>query len=156
VAESVEMRRILFATDLSPAALAAWPVARRLAGALRAEVVLYHAVPPLTFRDLPPETFFRYFETARAEAGEELGTLQAEAQSEGLKAVVRIDEGRAASSILRAAEEEGADLIVMGTMGRTGVRRLLLGSVAAEVVRLAHCPVLTVGPEGRKETSHAH
>jgi nucleotide-binding universal stress UspA family protein len=45
---------------------------------------------------------------------------------------------------VRIAEERGADLIVMGTHGRTGLQHVLLGSVAEKVVRLAPCPVLTV------------
>jgi nucleotide-binding universal stress UspA family protein len=53
-------------------------------------------------------------------------------------------EGEAASEILRVAAESKCDLIVMGTHGRTGLRRLLMGSVAEKVVRKAACPVLTV------------
>jgi nucleotide-binding universal stress UspA family protein len=151
MSERVELRRILFASDLSAAARAAWAAARSLGAAFHAELVLYHAIPPLTLRDLPPEIFSRYTEAARAEAEQELGKLSAEAEGEGLKAAIRIDMGRPADQILLAAEEEGVDLIVMGTTGKTGVRRLLLGSVAAEVVRLARCPVLTVGPGGQKE-----
>ena len=52
--------------------------------------------------------------------------------------------GDPATAIVQAAEEEGADLIVMGTHGRTGLTRLLMGSVAEAVVRKAKCPVLTV------------
>jgi nucleotide-binding universal stress UspA family protein len=52
--------------------------------------------------------------------------------------------GHAAEDILRAAETSGADLIVMGTHGRTGLAHLLMGSVAENIVCKAHCPVLTV------------
>ena len=52
--------------------------------------------------------------------------------------------GPAAETIVQIAQERAADLIVMGTHGRTGLRHLLLGSVAEKVVRLAPCPVLTV------------
>ena len=55
-----------------------------------------------------------------------------------------VDEGRPAAAILRAARENGCDLIVMGTHGRTGLDRLITGSVAEKVVRLAPCSVLTV------------
>lgn len=55
-----------------------------------------------------------------------------------------IDVGRPASSIVRVAEENRVDLIVMGTHGLTGIGRLLVGSVAQEVVAKAPCPVLTV------------
>ena len=56
----------------------------------------------------------------------------------------RLLEGEPAKAILHAARDGGCDLIVMGTHGRTGLRRVLMGSVAEEVVRLAPCPVLTV------------
>jgi nucleotide-binding universal stress UspA family protein len=58
-------------------------------------------------------------------------------------------EGETTSEILRVAEEEGCDLIVMGTKGRTGLARMLLGSVAETVLRQAPCPVLTVRPHAR-------
>jgi nucleotide-binding universal stress UspA family protein len=76
-----------------------------------------------------------------------------ERQLEGLRALVddgetlittRLEEGTPAVRILEIADEETVDLIVMGTHGRTGVRRLLLGSVAETVVRRARCPVMTV------------
>jgi nucleotide-binding universal stress UspA family protein len=56
-------------------------------------------------------------------------------------------EGQAASAIVRQAEQVRADLIVMGTHGRSGLPHMLLGSVAEKVVRTASCPVLTVRPE---------
>jgi nucleotide-binding universal stress UspA family protein len=56
----------------------------------------------------------------------------------------RLAEGEPDETILRVARESNCDLIVMGTHGRTGLRRALMGSVAEQVVRLATCPVLTV------------
>jgi nucleotide-binding universal stress UspA family protein len=57
---------------------------------------------------------------------------------------VRLGRGRAAAEVLRVAGEVGCGLIVMGTHGRSGVGRLLLGSVAEAVLRRAECPVMTV------------
>jgi nucleotide-binding universal stress UspA family protein len=57
------------------------------------------------------------------------------------------EEGESATAILQKAEQKQADLIVMGTHGRTGLEYMLLGSVAEKVVRKAHCPVLTIRPE---------
>ena len=62
----------------------------------------------------------------------------------GLRIERRFEEGDPAGGILRVAREVVADLIVMGTHGRTGLGRLLMGSVAEQVVRRASCPVLTV------------
>jgi nucleotide-binding universal stress UspA family protein len=57
--------------------------------------------------------------------------------------------GEPAAEILEVARARGADLIVMGTHGRTGLEHALMGSIAERVVRRAHCPVLTVRPAGR-------
>jgi universal stress protein A len=66
---------------------------------------------------------------------------------------VEVAAGQPADAIVRAAEEREADLIVMGTHGRTGLQHVLLGSVAEKVVRLAPCPVLTV--RHREKTRNA-
>jgi nucleotide-binding universal stress UspA family protein len=62
----------------------------------------------------------------------------------GVKMERRLVQGEAVESILQLAQEEGVDIIVVGTHGRTGVARLLMGSVAEMVLRRAHCPVVTV------------
>jgi nucleotide-binding universal stress UspA family protein len=63
-------------------------------------------------------------------------------KDKGIKAVAQDVDGVPHLQIAKSSEE--ADLVVMGTHGRTGLPRLLLGSVAERVVRLAHCPVITV------------
>jgi nucleotide-binding universal stress UspA family protein len=63
---------------------------------------------------------------------------------------VEVAMGQPADTIVRVAQERGADLIVMSTHGRTGLQHVLMGSVAEKVVRLAPCPVLTVK---RRETA---
>ena len=84
-------------------------------------------------------------------AGEEIAAEGlAQAQSAGVQAqsvVLETMGGRAADSIVKQARDWGADLIVLGTHGRRGVRRLLMGSDAEEVVRTATVPVLLVGAE---------
>jgi nucleotide-binding universal stress UspA family protein len=72
--------------------------------------------------------------------------------SAGLSVEHRLADGDAAEEVLRAAGETGSDLIVLGTHGRTGLKHLLMGSVAEQVVRKAPCPVLTVKapPAGRR------
>jgi nucleotide-binding universal stress UspA family protein len=88
----------------------------------------------------------------RAEGAARLNALPAPRAD--VRAERRLEVGDPATEILRVAAELPADLIVMGTHGRTGLGRLLLGSVAELVVRRAACPVLTVSrpaaPEGRR------
>jgi nucleotide-binding universal stress UspA family protein len=68
----------------------------------------------------------------------------------------RLEEGDPVTQILGIAEEESCDLIVMGTQGRTGLGRILMGSVAEQVMRKATCPVLTVKmPEGENTAQRA-
>jgi nucleotide-binding universal stress UspA family protein len=64
----------------------------------------------------------------------------------GLQVEGRVVEGRPDEAIVKAAEEAGADLIVVGSHGRTGLKRILLGSVAERVIGNANCPVLVVKP----------
>ena len=81
----------------------------------------------------------------RAEIERELSALRVRAETAGASAVqTLVAEGSPAEEIARCAERGGFDLIVIGTHGRRGVQRVLIGSVAERVVRLAPCPVLTV------------
>ena len=68
----------------------------------------------------------------------------AQASAPGLQANYRVEKGDAAPRIVGVAEETRCDLIVMGTHGRTGLGRVLMGSVAEQVLRTAPCPVVTV------------
>jgi nucleotide-binding universal stress UspA family protein len=81
----------------------------------------------------------------RAHLQEELQRFAKPAADAGLETRVRLLEGNATRSILEEARDAGADLIVLGTHGREGFERLVLGSVAEKVLRQAACPVLTVG-----------
>jgi nucleotide-binding universal stress UspA family protein len=73
-----------------------------------------------------------------------LSALQAKARKAGVKGVTLLLDGVAHEAIARAAKSKKADLIVIGTHGRTGLAKFFLGSVASRVVAAASCPVLTV------------
>lgn len=141
------VRRLLCATDFSPASGPAWAFAQRLALATKAELFLLHVLPPAS-----PEGPFDARTHGRSRQEEMRQTLAALGRlvefmiDESLRVSVQVEEGPAAPRILARCEREGADLLVVGTHGRTGLDRLLLGSVAGEVVDLAPCPVVTVRP----------
>jgi nucleotide-binding universal stress UspA family protein len=80
----------------------------------------------------------------RTGAQRQLDRLVAKARKAGVRAKGLLLEGVPHERIVRAARATRADLVVLGTHGRTGLGRVLLGSVAGRVVALAHCPVLTV------------
>jgi nucleotide-binding universal stress UspA family protein len=109
-------------------------------------LVLLHVISPMYpigFR-VPVSAYKRLAAAETAAARKQLVALLARARSAGAKAAVTILEGRPADRIVHAARVRRADLIVMGTRGRTGLPRLLLGSVASRVVSMSPCPVLTV------------
>jgi universal stress protein A len=140
-------QRILCATDFSDTAETAWEGACELARMLRAELILVHV-----FTELPiyPEVAVievqRVWEEQRAWVEKELADRVAAASRRGLTARYLVKTGVAAEGIVDASTEAHADLIVIGTHGRTGLTRLVIGSVAERVVRLAPCPVLTIKP----------
>jgi nucleotide-binding universal stress UspA family protein len=141
------IRRILCATDLSPASEPAWDEALLLARLLGAEVVLLHVVSPMPIPlegYLPPPLYVELVEGAQREAQASLDARLAHSSGPGVKARGRVAEGTPAQQIVDVAQKEGSDLLVVGTRGRTGLERVLLGSVADRVIRTASRPVVTV------------
>jgi nucleotide-binding universal stress UspA family protein len=143
---------ILHPTDFSRNSESAFHMACALARDYGARLVLLHVKPLLTvaygeFGALPPEASDHL-----EELKERLARLQP--ADAGIPVDRYVVEGEIAWEILRLAGELKVDLIVMGTHGRSGLGRLLMGSVAELVVRKASCPVLTVKnpvPEEAKE-----
>jgi nucleotide-binding universal stress UspA family protein len=144
------IRRIAYATDFSPASLAAFDEALRLARATGAELTVLHVLPSpvVPFVEggyIPQEIWDQLLAGQRAHADREMDRLVQAAADAGVRAVTCIVEGGVpADEIVTAAEQAKTDLLVLGTHGRTGVARLVLGSVATRVVATASCPVLTV------------
>lgn len=135
----IELKNVLFATDFSPAANAALPYATGLVRHYEAKLYALHVRIPLSPEALPV--------VAKAAADDERAGVQTlrEAAS-GIEPVILVEEGPLWPTIESVVKKHDIDLIVVGTRGRTGVGKLLLGSVAEEIVRNASCPVLTVGP----------
>ena len=136
---------ILVATDGSPASAAASEEAIDLAGRLDARLIVINVVnaPELaTASAIYPGTVA----SARDEAEGIARQVVEEALRAGVSATFLTWEGQPGEAIVAAAESEAADLIVVGTHGRSVVGRLLLGSVSEYVVRHAHAPVLVVRP----------
>jgi nucleotide-binding universal stress UspA family protein len=137
----LKIRTILHPTDFSAPSLAAFQVACALARDYGARLVLLTIKPPeVVYGDgfvLAPDP-----EPVRRELFEKLKALGPADPSVHVQHVVM--EGDPAAGIVEKARELACDVIVMGTHGRTGVGRLLLGSVAEAVLRKAPCPVLTI------------
>jgi nucleotide-binding universal stress UspA family protein len=136
-------KTILHPTDLSAAADRAFQLAASLAREYDARLIVLHVVClPAVMYGPPPESYLDHL----------LEELRRQRPSDPTVRVQNLlVEGAPAAAILRAARETACDLIVMGTRGRAGLGRLLLGSVAEGVVRRACCPVLTVrGPQAQR------
>jgi nucleotide-binding universal stress UspA family protein len=135
------VRAVLHATDLSEDSRAALTVARSLARDLGARLVLFHVLP--VANEVPGVVPLPLDVPATREA---LGVLRRRCDGPDLKAPVEtaLRQGRYAEEILRAADEARCDLIVTGTHGRSGLGRVLMGSVAEAVLRRARCPVIAV------------
>ena len=145
--EAAGLKRLLVATDFSSGSEQAWLVARQLAGQLGAEIVLLHVLVEVPLFSEGPFTMKHtreVFEAAQAWVEKMLGGWVATAAAAGLRARWIVCTGVPHKEIVAAAAREKADVIVLGTQGRGGLDRALLGSVADRVIRLAPCPVLTV------------
>lgn len=141
------MRRILFASDFSSASRPAFAKVLEIAHALRAELILIHAFAmmlPVDGMYMTAATWDAVERDARQAAEKELERLHRAARKAGVRSTTVVVEGFAADQIVRVAKARRADLIVMGTHGRTGLSKMVMGSVATRVIASAPCPVMTV------------
>lgn len=138
--------RLLVPTDFSPGASAAAIVAAHLARALGASIDVLTVVDTSPLADAYGDASFRAERIAAIHAkAKEDGATFADRHCTGVRQVrVHVRDGDTFLEILRAAEEIGSDVIVMGTHGRTGIAHLLIGSVAEKVMRKSPVPVMTV------------
>ena len=147
--ESDSLSTIVVATDFSETASLALDRAIEFAIRHESEIALVHVmqpdIPPLAAPEMiviPPN----YEEMLREACTEGLTKAAQRARERGVRVSQYLEQGRAAKRITACADGLAADLIIIGTRGNTGFKRLLLGSVAEEVVRIADQPVLTVHP----------
>jgi nucleotide-binding universal stress UspA family protein len=143
---TIEVRTILVPIDFSPNAEAVLEWASHLAEEHKSRLVLLHAYHlPVDFQQLegaylPPD----FWTQVKNDAAQNLERYAAPLRERGLTVETVIREGYPASVIEDEAAERNVDLLVIGTRGHTGLKHLLLGSVAERVVQKAPCPVLTV------------
>jgi nucleotide-binding universal stress UspA family protein len=143
------MKRILVPTDFSEPSKAAMDYAAKLGRSLGSQLTflfvvepVYLAVPGDMYAPIPRVDML-LMEQQRL-AREQLAKLSRQLQKKGLKCRAVLATGSVYQNIADTARKTKADLIVIGTHGRTGLSHVLLGSVAERVVQTAPCPVLTV------------
>lgn len=143
----LRIESILCPLDFSDFSTKAYEYAQSLARQYEAKLILAHIVQPV-FSAYPsyvyPDMVNDIYQDLRAHAEEQLKEFARSHARHGVQVVNVVREGAVTETILALAEAEAVDLIVMGTHGRHGFDRLLLGSVTEKVLRKARCPVLAV------------
>ena len=137
-------KRVLVALDGSTACEAVLRFLMEIAGPLDMTVLLLRVLEPMPAQVANATVVIDDFEARRREAEEYLAPISAALRSQGVETAWAIRRGRPAEEILAAARESGANLIAMATHGRTGLGRLLFGSVAEAVLRHAPVPVFMI------------
>jgi len=143
IAPARPFRTVLLATDLTPASAEATERAIELSARLGARLLIVNVMDA---GRLVGGGSHQRLDQARAEREEVLLEVVRTARAAGASAEFLIWSGDPGNSLVSAAEAEHADLLVVGTRGRSGAERMLLGSVSDHLVHHAGCPVLVVRP----------
>jgi len=142
--------KILVATDGSEQNHQAVVEAVGLARSEKADLHCLFIVDTIAFASLPMDvTWENVYNVLYQEGKDAINAVQKRAKKSGIKFTGSVQEGNPAMEIVKYARENKVDIIVVGTLGRGGLSRFLLGSTAEKVIRTAPCPVLVVRqPEG--------
>lgn len=146
--KSVTFKRILVATDFSGASNAALKCAAGIAGVNDADLFVVHALPLEAHLPAPLDPMPAILDQEVRQAKEHLAQLESEALA-GLRHETILERGPVFDVVDDVIRKKQIDLLVTGTHGRTGIRKIVLGSVAETLFRRFTCPVLTVGPSAK-------
>ncbi|MGC1255789.1 MAG: universal stress protein [Candidatus Acidiferrales bacterium] len=150
----VKVKNILYLTDFSQPSESALAFATTLGRGFGARVLALHVLIPAPYVYTTPGLTAVAIEAAEETAQAEMQRV--ESRLAGLEHKTLVERGLEVwPSVRRAIEEDHVDLIVVGTHGRTGAEKLLMGSVAEEIFRRSPVPVLTIGPGVRSSTHNA-
>lgn len=142
------LKRILHATDFSKASARALQEAVKLAKENSARLLVVHVIEPTPYvaggEFGGAEIYMKLEDATKRNAQSSMSKLMQRLKKLQIKAESLLLRGAAHEQIVKAAKSKKADMIVIGTHGRTGLSKLFLGSVAGKVVSLATCPVMTV------------
>ena len=152
------IKRILVPIDFSDDSLKALAYARDFGKPFGAELCVLYVVEPIYYA-APADMYATspnmamLIDEQRRVGAQQLARINADLKKKGERVRTLQKTGSAAQSVVDTAKSIKADLIIMGTHGRTGLAHMLMGSVAERVVRMAHCPVLTVRREAAKKAA---
>lgn len=147
---SLKVKNILFATDFSACSEAAVPYLRALAAIFGATVHVAHVIPPETTGGVSLDAFPE-LDRSRKTAEERMAKFLVKNPLHGLTHHLLVERGPLWHVLDDVISKHEIDLIILGTHGRRGLKKLVLGSVAEEIFRRAKCPVITVGPSAPQD-----
>src|SRR5579864_535251 len=146
VLPAVRLKNILYTTDFSNSSRLALPVVAAIARKYGSHIFAAHVWAPLPYSMVPPESLAALEGKEADDARKALDNFMHIKELEGLAVTPILKCGEATRELSRIVHQPHIDLAVLSTHGRTGFKRLLMGSVAEELFRSLPCPVLTVGP----------
>lgn len=138
---------VLFLTDFSSASELALPYAVALARQYKGKIYIAHVIAPQMYEFIPPDFVPEVLPKITAYAERRMNRLVTEFDFGDVPHEALLQQGEIWDTLRQLADQRQIDVIALGTRGRRGLQKILMGSVAEEVIRLAHRPVLTVGPE---------
>jgi len=141
----IALKNVLFATDFSPVSEAAFLYAESVARRYGSKLIVGHVISPMETRMVPPEGWGACQQALEDAANVQMGELELRLRRLPHECTIR--HGLVWDAVSDLIGEKAADLVVLGTHGRSGLGRFLMGSVAEEVFRQAPCPVMTIGPK---------
>lgn len=143
---NVSFKNILLATDFSEVSSKAVPYAAAIAGRYGSKIYLVHVISPEARMPIPIEPLPAELDYGRQNAERNMENFLRRSLLGDVPHEVLLEQGRIWDILPALIQRDEIDLLVLGTHGRGGLKKVLLGSVAEELFRLALCPVLTVGP----------
>ena len=144
--QQIALKNILFATDFEVSASRALPFAVALADRYGAKFYAVHVIPPGAYALARPESIDLTLEELQAHAIRALNQIIDPLRQQGQRCGTLLGCGDVLAVLMEFVRNHGVDLVVVGTSSRGGLGKVLLGSTAEEIIRVAPCPVLTVGP----------
>ncbi len=151
--ESITFKNILLATDFSEVSRKAVPYAAAIASRFGSKIYLVHVIPPEARMPVPMEHLPAQLDRSRLNAERDMKAFLRGDSFGDIPHEVLLEEGPIWDVLSELIQRDEIDLLVLGTHGRGGLKKVILGSVAEELFRLASCPVLTVGPAVPAETA---
>ncbi len=144
--QKIGFKHVLLATDFSNASRQALAYALAIAKRYSSALSIVHAIPPKPRDPIPMEALPRELNRSQFDAEQQMKRLGENVRLDDLSCHTVIEQGTVWDVLASVIQRESADLLVLGTHGRSGLKKLALGSVAEAALRLASCPVLTIGP----------